>query len=343
MRRLKILKEIRPDSSWKQEARGVLLSQVSNAVGKEVRFGVFERISFTLKNIFSFMPQAAWGVICLVIALAVGSLGVYAVNYSKPGDSFYTARILKEKAQLAITFDQEEKARLDMKMANNHAKEISEVLADTNYKGDEKKSEQLAQNFEQEINTVKERLSEIGKIQSKNSVAKIPLPAVSSAVSNPAVINSDDVKVGIGDISKATDSKIYVVEAGKDSKGIQIYNPNASTTGVLNIGKIPTTTIAVNSSSSASSTATSTAPVAAMNASDAINITLDKATESFNTKDFTGATNMLEQVGVIIENIGSGLVKGVSELGTATPGVVAAPAGIISTSSTPTSSPSGLK
>jgi hypothetical protein len=83
-----------------------------------------------------------------------------------------------------------------------------------------------------------------------------------------------------------------------------------------------------------------------MNASDAINITLDKATESFNTKDFTGATNMLEQVGVIIENIGSGLVKGVTEVGTATPDVVAAPAGIISTSSTsstPTSSPSGLK
>jgi len=75
---------------------------------------------------------------------------------------------------LAMTFDKEQKARLDMKLASIHAKEISEVLASASYKGNDKKVEQLSQSFEQEINTVKERLSEIGQIQSKNSLAVIP-------------------------------------------------------------------------------------------------------------------------------------------------------------------------
>ena len=113
IKKLQMLKEVRPDSSWKQEARGVLLSQVSNAAGAEVRFGVFEYLAYTLKNSFSVLPKTAWGVICLAVFLAAG-FGVFAADYSKPGDSFYAARILKEKAQLSMTFDKEEKAKLDI-------------------------------------------------------------------------------------------------------------------------------------------------------------------------------------------------------------------------------------
>jgi hypothetical protein len=323
--KLKMLKEIRPETSWKQEARGVLLSQVSNASGAEVRFSVFENISHTFKNTFSFMPRAAWGIICLAVVLTGGTYGAYAAKYSKPGDSFYAVKILKEKVQLAVVFNKEEKAKLDMKMASNHAKEISEVLADANYKGDQKKAEQLAQNFEQEINTVKERLSEINKIQNKNSIAEAGAPSIDNSAAGASAGNNNDSKIVLGGINKETDITVHVVESGKDNRGIQVYDPKAGNMGALAAGKVPTTTSAGNASGfsgteGVGSTSTSTIPVETMNVSDKINSTLDKATESFNTKDFSGAKDMLEQVGVIIENIGSGAVKGVAEIGSSSVG-----------------------
>lgn len=321
IQKLKSLKVICPSAAWKQEARGILLSQVSNAVGAEVRFGVLENVSLVFKNAFSFVPKAAWGVICLAVVLVGGSLGTYAANTSKPGDSLYTARIIKEKAQLAMVFNKEEKAKLDMKMANSHAKEISEVLASTGYSGNEKKSEQLAQSFVQEINTVKERLSEINKIQNKNAVAVASVVATNS-LNGELAANSDDKAIGIGKVQKDVDGKINIVDANKDNKGMQVYDPSAVKTGVLSTSKIPTTTIAGNtqkySDSNVSSTFTSSTPVAAVNVSDSINDTLDKATESFNTKDFTGAKDILEQVGAIMENLDSGSVKGIIEVETAT-------------------------
>jgi len=332
--KLKMLKEVRLEASWKQESRGVLLSQISNAVSEEVRFGFANKLSYFFKSFFSFVPRSAWAGISMLVILVSGALSVYAANYSKPGDSLYTARILKEKAQLAMTFNQEDKARLDMKMANNHAKEISEVLANPKYKGDDKKAEQLAQNFEQEINTVKERLSEIGKIQSENAVVGKPLLAVNKAVSNP-VANNDDVKVGIGD-AKEDDHVVHVVESGKDDKGIQISIPDTGKIGALSASKIPTTTIAGNTSIypgvSSTENVDLSAPVATMNVSDEITTSLDKATESFNTEDFSGAQIILEQVGAIIENIGTGEVKGVTEVGSSSAGTEISAGGIGSSS-----------
>ena len=128
------------------------------------------------------MPATAWAVICLIIILTGGSMGALAAKNSKPGDSLYFAKVWKEKIQLAMTFKEEDKAKLDMKLANIHAMEITEVLSDPNFNAaaNQKKAEQLAQNFKQEIDTVKERYSEINKMQQENS----SLPASGSATNN---------------------------------------------------------------------------------------------------------------------------------------------------------------
>jgi hypothetical protein len=317
--KLNSLKDLRPDASWKKEARAVLLSQVSNSVGAEVRFGFFEITIDNFKNAFSFLPKAVWGIACLALVLTGGTFSVYAANSSKPGDNFYSARLLKEKIKLAMILNREDKARLDMKMATIRAKEISEVLASPNYKGDQKNAAKLVENFQQEINTVKERLSEIGNIQDKNYAASIPKPE-RVAVDGSAVDN-DDKPVGLGDIKKESDGKVVAVESSKDSRGVQLFEPGAGSKVSLNAMKIPTTTVpgVVSGFKSSSTPATST-PAVIMNVGEEINITLDKAAESFNTKDFSGAKDIMEQVGSIIENIGSGEVKGVSEAGTSTSG-----------------------
>jgi hypothetical protein len=325
IKKLNLLKSVQPDSSWKKENRDILLAQISNAVAAPAKIGVFDKFVYDFKNLFAILPRAAWGIICLALILTGGTFSAYAANNAKPGDYFYAAKIWKEKIQLAITFNQEEKAKLDMKLASIHAKEISEVLADPNFnnkKGNEKKAEKLAQNFRAEINTVKERLSEISNIEEKKS-SDIAETAAANIAAGMTGASNDDVKVGIGDINKDTDGKVHSVESVKDAAGIQIYDPNAKPNEILNSVKVSTSAAKTLSGGEKTAAASTSAPAAAASTTSvsvSITDTLDKATESFNTKDFNGAKDMLEQVGTIIANIDSGTVKGIVESGTSTAG-----------------------
>ncbi len=323
VRKLSVLKDVRPESSWKQETRDILLAQISNAVGKEVRVGLLDVMAYNFKNFFSFLPSTAWAVICLAIILTGGSFGALAANNSRPGDDLYIAKTWKEKIQLLLTFNQEDKAKLDMKLASIHAMEITEVLSDPNFNAatNPKKAEELAENFKQEIDTVKQRYSEINQMQQKNSVPPASGSAVNNTSSNLAA-NDDNAKVGIGNLQKATDSKVYGVESGKANQGLQFYDPNANlkkATSTVKVSSSPVVPLAV-SSNSVSNLATSTPAASSTDATD-INVSLDKATESFDTKDFSGAKDILNQVGMIISKIDSGSVKGATEAGSAVSGV----------------------
>ncbi|MDD5527839.1 MAG: DUF5667 domain-containing protein [Patescibacteria group bacterium] len=325
--KLNILKDVKPESSWKQETRDLLLAQISNSVGQEVKVSLFEAMACDFKNFFSFLPSTAWAVICLMIILTGGSFGALAAKNSKPGDTLYIAKVWKEKIQLAMTFNQEDKAKLDMKLASIHAMEITEVLSDPNFNvaGNQKKAEQLAQNFKQEINTVKERYSEINQMRQENLALNSSGSAVNNTSSNLAA-GDDNAKVGIGDIQKDASGKVYGVESGKDSKGLQFYDPNTGSKDNVGIGRATSALGAPQSLSSSSGPGSAVAHVASstVSASENINTTLDKATQSFDIKDFSGAKDMLDQVGKIIANIDSGSVKGASESGTSTAGSGAA-------------------
>jgi Domain of unknown function (DUF5667) len=314
--KLHTLKSVQPESSWKKETRDILLAQISNSVDdKEVKVSLFEIMAYDFKNLFSFLPSTAWAVICLVIILTGGTMGALAAKNSKPGDTLYFAKAWKEKIQLAMTFNQEDKAKLDMKLASIHAEEIAAELSNPSFNvpGNQKKAEELAQNFQQEMNTVKASYSEINKIQQKNSSPADSGVAAGKASSNLAVAN-DDSEVGIGNLQKSTDSKVYDVESGKDSKGLQFYNPNDSsknTAGTATVSPVASPAPAINNSSSpaTANTASSTAE------SDNISVALDKATQDASTNDYPAAANIMNQV---IENIdsGSGTVKGAVDSGT---------------------------
>jgi|WetSurMetagenome_2_1015567.scaffolds.fasta_scaffold22340_2 hypothetical protein len=320
--KLNSLREIKLEPAWKQETRDVLLAQVSNSVEREVKVSWLEIWFADFKNSFSFLPNAAWGVICLVIILTGGSVSALAVKHSKPGDTLYVAKLWKEKAQLALTFNQEEKAKLDMKLASIHAMEITEVMADPNFNaaGNQKKADQLVQNFNDEINTVKERYSEISRMQN-NTVLASTGPMANNTSSDLAIGN-DDNKVGIGGIQKDAGGTVYSVEAGKDDKGMQFYDPKTGKNS--GDGKVTSSLPgAIASTATGSSSGTNLVLGSATStpaAGDNITVTLDKASQSFATKDFSGAKDILNQVGKIIDKIDSGEVKGVTESGTSTDG-----------------------
>jgi hypothetical protein len=316
IQKLSSLREIKLESAWKQETRDVLLAQVSNSVEREVKVSWVEILVDDFKNSFSFLPNAAWGVICLVIILTGGGFSALAAKNSKPGDTLYVAKLWKEKAQLAMTFNKEDKAKLDMKMASIHAMEITDVLSNPSFNavGNQKKAEQLAQNFNNEINIVKERYSEISQMQLGSPVAAISGAAVNNTSSDLAVGNDND-KVGLGSLQKDASGTVYGVDAGKDGKGLQFYNPKAD----LNKTTSSLLTPSISKDNGTSSKAIPVIVLATSTpkaASDNIATTLDKASQSFATKDFSGAKDILNQVGKIIDGMDSGAVKGATESGT---------------------------
>ena len=49
---------------------------------------------------------------------------------TKPGDSLYIAKIVSEKTQYALTFDDKSKAQLGLQFATNRVEEMNKVLAE---------------------------------------------------------------------------------------------------------------------------------------------------------------------------------------------------------------------
>ena len=156
LKKLNNLKKIKPDENWKKNYREVLYSQISAGQNSEkpeskIRF-IFEEV--ILGKIFISFTRPIWATtLASILILVVGVGGVYASKNSKPGDSLYIAKIISEKAQLAMTFDEKGKAKLGLEFATNRAKEITQVLEEQNYPEDQKtqKVEQLTQNFKKEI------------------------------------------------------------------------------------------------------------------------------------------------------------------------------------------------
>ncbi len=122
IQKLSILKELKPDAFWNESNRSLLLLQVKSS-GSQVEkpSGVFG----FLKNCFlcvwlQSLPTSAVATFVLVfIFFGTGIFGLQASKDTKPGDSFYVAKRLNEKAQLALSFNDERKARLGLEFASN--------------------------------------------------------------------------------------------------------------------------------------------------------------------------------------------------------------------------------
>lgn len=312
MKKLNTLKEFKPAADWKTSSRELLSAQVSNASGDNVKITFVDELAFELKNFFSVFAQPAFAVIGLFVLLSGGALGVNAARNTRPGDSLYAARIWGEKARVAVTIDRNAKAKLEMKLASARAKEITAVLSDPSFNNQDniKKVEKLSEDFKSEINTVKEKYVEISKM---NEIRVAVNPVLGVTSSNP---EADDVAIGIGAAKVANDDgKVFAVDSGKATSGIQISQPalTVEKPSAVGVGKslisAPTSTMTIS---------TSSAPVSTSTAND-LNKNLSEAEASFDAHDFAGAKNILEQFDDIIKNIDNGEVKGVSESATSAP------------------------
>lgn len=199
------LKNTAPDHQWKNDNRDILLSQISS--GEVLTPNTFLE---NVRNVFAWRnlewvtePAGVMSIIILVL-FGGGVASIKAAHNTKPGDSFYIAKIISEKTKQAVTFNETEKAKLGIEFASNRTKEITQVLTETKNEGS---VANLEDDFKKEIKAVKTRL---GKMNSGATVKKTD--------------NKEE------EISSETE-QIFSADSGRDEKGIQIFE-NATTTNV---------------------------------------------------------------------------------------------------------------
>jgi hypothetical protein len=174
LKKLNNLKTIKPDDNFKKNCRELLYTQISAGATVNKSESNLRIIwqSIMPGKIFLNMVKPAWVMsLASLLILVIGVGGVYASKNSKPGDSLYIAKIISEKAQFVMTFNEKDKAKLGLQFATNRAKEITQILEESKEPEDKKgeKVEELTQNFKKEISQVKSRLTTIKAAENKNN------------------------------------------------------------------------------------------------------------------------------------------------------------------------------
>lgn len=277
---LNSLKNISPDQNWLKSNRELLLSQISNSGATEL--SVWKVFVINFQSFSKAASQPAFALAAFVLILLSGSLfGHQLFNQAKPNDSLYIARIISEKARLTTVLNSEARGKMEAQFAADHAQDIANTLADTNFNNDSNQDQvaKLNESFGREIATVKTRinhLNETSKLEASklSSVSQIPTP-----VTEPAVLIANTLK---------------------DNQGVQVFeNPTASiTTPVLDFKKATLTP----SLDIDNVTATLSADIISQDSVfvDADKI-LDEAKKLFDEKDYDKAIDKLKEVDEIIK------------------------------------------
>ena len=288
IKKLNSLKSITADQEWKERNRGILFSQISaTAVPTVPETGAMIKIFVLLQRLVRIFSTPAWAVFFVCLLVVAGSaFSVGAARLTKPDSSLYIARIISEKAQLAVTFGEEKKAKLSFRFANDHAKDITEILAKTDPSDEagKSKTEKLSENFKKEMTVAKTKLKEMG------------------APVKPVKTEGDE------------EIKVFSANLKKEERGMQVSEPQPKEEPAA--GKNQTDAGIIKTEEEAKATNTPAGEISghSANLGDAYKM-LEEAEELLNEKDHSGTLNKLEEANNIVKNVDlgdKGEVKGVS-------------------------------
>jgi hypothetical protein len=310
VKKLNSLKSIKLDSNFKEESGRILYNQISNSSGGfTASLNIFQKA-------FGYIAQPVWAVFFVVVVIGGGIFGVQASNYSNPGDSLYIAKIISNKAKLAITFDEEKKTKMRIRFASDHAKDITKFLAESDPKEETKETEKLSKNFKEQIYSVKTKLKEI-------KIAK----------------NDENEEGGeMVEESIPDDEAVFGANLGKEEKGVQISIPDDSTSSPSQTDnnqvedneeeKAGGEEVSILNNNNEQNATGTKAVEEAVEDSDSSNNDLEKAEEIlneaeslFDSKNYNGALDKLDEAGAIINSVTGeedGEVKGEAEVASST-------------------------
>ncbi len=301
-KQLNNLKDIKPDHEWKKSNRDLLLAQISATQESASSTEKQSWINDLPTKIMRGISQPAIAV--FFISLFLVSSGVFSVVASrdaKPGNSLYTAKIVSEKTQLALTFGEKKKARLRVEFAGNRAREIDQVLSETEER-EEGKSERvvkLVDNFKKEITAARVGLEKVSHNNDQDSEppATDTEDVVSEEEHEPvAVFSANSMKqedgISISDsINKSEDEKQVALEGSEDEVSIA---SGSEEVGIEDVGH--------------EGDSTSTMITAIENPQDI----LMQAGELIENNELDSALSLLEEANTAIDQtVDDGKVKGV--------------------------------
>ena len=288
LKQLNNLKNIKPDSQWEKGNRDILFNQICGSQSGDREAGiswikVLGNMAAHSKMIKQ-LSQPAFIVCAIVIIVFGGGIaGVKASRNTKPGDSLYIAKIISEKTQFAITFNEKDKAKLGLDFAGNRAREISQVIAESD-NNKEAQVEKLTKDFKNEIKQVKSRLERMNAIVKKDAAAG----------GSAAVGKSDETQ------EAEQDGGVFSANLGKDNQRMEISEPE-------------------NKDQPLTATTTETAAVKSAPVSDGKNLenALNEAEKLFDEKNYDGTLNKLNEANDIINKVGeTSEIKGESAAST---------------------------
>ncbi len=277
--KLNSLKNINPDQNWLMSNRELLLSQISNSGARELSTWKIFVINFNSFAKAASRPAYALG--AFVFILVTASLFSHQVfSSAKPNDSLYIARIISEKAKLNTVFNSDERNKLAVQFATEHAQDISAVLADPQFNNDSNKDQvaKLNASFNKEIDTVKTRISYLSPKSETNNNTEV------SATGTVSMANSLKDKDG--------------VELFEDKNLQTSTTPAVKATSVL---IMPAGLLASSSTSSPIEKVETNQEAETKKAASA-DIILDEAKQLFDNKDYNKAADKLKEVDAIIKN-----------------------------------------
>ncbi len=299
------LKKIKPDSQWQKDNREVLLRQVFGpSVNNNVAgFNWFKVIAQKLPGqVVKSISQPTMAVILiLVFMFGGGVLSIKAARDTKPGDSFYIAKIFSEKTQLALTFNEKNKVLLGLEFAGNRAQEITQVLAESDNQSEkEEKVEKLVSNFRKEIRAARARLE---KISPRTQAPKIAL--------DKATTGEDENLVE--DETEEENKHVFSANLGKEDNGIQISEQEPKTDELLKPEEAE-----AGEAESADLSPTTTQAIAVDTEINDPQLILKQAGDLLNQEDYNATWSKLEEADQAINKVDIGQVKGEAESATST-------------------------
>jgi len=302
---LKKLKEIKPTAKWQEANRSILMNQIYS-LGSHL--GVRETVKTKLSlRWLANLPQPAVAVFLIVMVIMGGGvMSIKAAKDSIPGETLYIAKILNEKTQQVLTFNETKKAHLGLTFAHNRAKELKEVLEQTEASAE--RAEQLVINFRKELAIARERIARMNE-----RVPKVVTPKPLNEVD--ANLTTDEI---IGETSE--EGQVFSANLGKEDNGIQvgeavITEPKdeeivpEEQEEVIEIPEPATTTLEEGEQDTEQ--ASTTEPVVTEESAGAADA-VEEAQALLETQDYDATLSKLEEADDLIEQ--TGVVKGEEEV-----------------------------
>lgn len=293
IKKLNSLKNIKPEAEWKTSNRDLLLSQISNSGA--VNLSAWKIFSINFNSFIKAASQPAYALGVFVLLLIGGSLFSHEVlNSAKPNDSLYIARIISERAKLTTVLNTNDRNKLAVRFALEHAQDISNILADSSFNTEENKDQvaRLNESFNEEIETAKNKISYL---------------------TPKKVIVEEDKNI------IATETDLFLIAGNdKDNHGLQVVdnveNQKSELTIISPIKKTelvpatPSSTLTKANNEKASTTENSPEDIivnAPLNISSSSNLITDsilnEAKQLSENKDYGKVSEKLREVGELIK------------------------------------------